>query len=75
MNEAPVPGIIGNGASLSNKHNSVEGLFKEAIALEIIGDIGIYYAKKEATNLIGAGVQFPKRLQEMMTSNPYYTPL
>ena len=49
---------------------NVKGLFKEAIALENIGDIGIYYAKKEATNLIGAGVQFPKRLQEMMTSNP-----
>ncbi len=35
---------------------------------ENIGDVGIYYAKKEATNLIPAGVQFPIRIQEAITS-------
>ena len=42
---------------------NVENLFTEAIALENIGDVGIYYAKKEATMLSVAGVQFPKQLQ------------
>lgn len=41
----------------------------EAIALENSGDIGVYYAKKEATDLIGAGVRFPVQLQERIASN------
>lgn len=45
-------------------------LIKEAVALENSGDVGIYYAKKEATNLIGAGVRFPVQLQAQMASNP-----
>lgn len=45
-------------------------LVKEAIAQENIGEVGVYYAKKEATNLIGAGVRFPEQLQKKMTSNP-----
>lgn len=45
-------------------------LVREAIALENIGDVGIYYAKKEASDLlIGARVQFPKRLQVAIASN------
>ena len=48
---------------------NVSELVREAIALENSGDVGIYYAKKEATTLIGAGVQFPIRLQEMIASN------
>ena len=46
----------------------VAELIKEAISLENIGDVGIYYAKKEATNLIPAGVQFPIRIQEAIAS-------
>lgn len=49
---------------------NVQGLVREAIAAENSGDVGIYYAKKEAIDLIPAGVQFPIRIQEMMTSNP-----
>ncbi len=49
---------------------NVENLFTEAIALENIGDVGIYYAKKEATMLAGARVQFPKRLQRLVASTP-----
>ena len=48
----------------------VAGLVTEAIALENSGDVGIYYAKKEATTLIGAGVQFPVQLQAMIASDP-----
>ena len=48
----------------------VATLVKEAIALENAGDIGVYYAKKEALNLIGAGVRFPVQLQGMIASNP-----
>ena len=48
----------------------VTTLVKEAIALENAGDIGVYYAKKEALNLIGAGVRFPVQLQRMIASNP-----
>ena len=48
----------------------VTTLVKEAIALENAGDIGVYYAKKEALNLIGAGARFPVQLQRMIASNP-----
>ena len=49
---------------------NVVSLVKEAIAQENIGEVGVYYAKKEATTLIPAGVRFPVRIQEMMTSSP-----
>ena len=49
---------------------SVEGLVQEAISLENIGETGIYYAKKEATALIPAGVQFPIRIQKAIASDP-----
>ena len=52
----------------SEYDKTVKGLLEEAIAQENIGEIGIYYAKKEAAQLIGAGVQFPERLQELMAS-------
>ncbi|MDY4255987.1 MAG: hypothetical protein SOX69_09755, partial [Oscillospiraceae bacterium] len=48
----------------------VSGLVSEAIALENSGDVGIYYAKKEADALIPAGVQFPVRIQKAIASNP-----
>ena len=52
----------------SEYKRSVQELMREAIAQENIGEVGIYYAKKEAARLIGAGVQFPEQLQELMAS-------
>ena len=40
-----------------------------AIAQENSGDIGIFYAKKEALTLPGAGVRFPVQLQQSIASN------
>lgn len=48
---------------------SVKNLVAEAIAQENAGDIGIFYAKKEALTLPAAGVQFPVRLQQSIASN------
>ena len=48
---------------------SVGNLVNEAIALENSGDIGIFYAKKEATTLPVAGVQFPVQLQQPIASD------
>lgn len=48
---------------------SVKSLVTEAIAQENAGDIGIFYAKKEAMTLPGAGVQFPVQLQQSIASN------
>ena len=48
---------------------SVKSLVAEAIAQENAGDIGIFYAKKEAMTLPGAGVQFPAQLQQSIASN------
>ena len=48
---------------------SVKSLVTEAIAQENAGDIGIFYAKKEAMTLPGAGVQFPAQLQQSIASN------
>lgn len=48
---------------------SVGNLVNEAIALENSGDVGIFYAKKEATALPVAGVQFPAQLQQPIASN------
>ena len=49
---------------------NIEKLLTEAVAQENTGDIGIFYAKKDATALIPAGVQFPIRIQEAMASTP-----
>ena len=48
---------------------SVKSLVTEAVALENAGDVGIYYAKKEALTLPGAGVQFPAQLQQSIASD------
>ena len=48
---------------------NVANLVKKAIAQENSGDIGVYYAKKEALTLPGAGVQFPIQLQQSIASN------
>ena len=47
---------------------NVANFVKEAIAQENSGDIGVYYAKKEALTLPGAGVQFPTQLQQSIAS-------
>ena len=47
---------------------NVANLVKEAIAQENSGDIGVYYAKKEALTLPGAGVRFPIQLQQSIAS-------
>ena len=47
----------------------VRGLVTEAIAIENSGEVGVFYAKKEATTLPVAGVQFPIRLQQSIASN------
>lgn len=48
---------------------SVQNLVTEAIAMENTGEIGVFYAKKEALTLPGAGVQFPVQLQQSIASN------
>ena len=48
---------------------NVGNLVKEAIALENSGDVGVYYAKKEALTLPVAGVRFPTRLQQSIASD------
>lgn len=48
---------------------NVSNLVKEAIALENSGDVGVYYAKKEALTLPVAGVRFPVQLQQSIASN------
>lgn len=48
---------------------NVANLVKEAIAQENSGDIGVYYAKKEALTLPVAGVRFPIRLQQSIASS------
>ena len=48
---------------------NVGNLGKEAIALENSGDVGVYYAKKEAMTLPVAGVRFPAQLQQSIASN------
>ena len=47
---------------------NVANLVEEAIAQENSGDIGVYYAKKEALTLPVAGVRFPIRLQQSIAS-------
>lgn len=68
--ERTVGGVRMDVNALSSIYErDVTPLVKEAIALENTGDIGIYYAKKEALTLPGAGVRFPIRLQQSIASN------
>ncbi len=53
----------------SSYKRSVENLVEEAIAQMYAGDIGVYYAKKEATALLSGRVSFPKQLTEAIASN------
>lgn len=47
----------------------VKSLVTEAIAQENAGDVGVFYAKKEALTLPVAGVRFPVQLQQSIASN------
>ena len=68
--ERKVNGIRMDVNTISSVYErNVESLVKEAIALEDSGDIGVYYAKKEALTLPGAGVRFPVQLQRSIASN------
>jgi hypothetical protein len=68
--ERKVNGIRMDVNTISSVYEkSVKNLVTEAIAQENSGDIGIFYAKKEALTLPGAGVQFPVQLQQSIASN------
>lgn len=68
--ERKVNGIRMDVNTISSVYEkSVKNLVTEAIAQENSGDIGIFYAKKEASTLPGAGVQFPVQLQQSIASN------
>ena len=67
--ERAVNGIRMDVNTLSGAYDKKTNLVSEAIAVENTGDAGVYYAKKEALTLPGAGVQFPIRLQQSMASN------
>ena len=68
--ERVVDGFTINVNTLSSSYMAnVEGLVREAIAQTNIGDIGVYYMKKEATNLLSSRVQFPKSLTDKAASS------
>lgn len=68
--ERTVNGVQMDVNTISSVYNkSVNNLVAEAIAQENAGDIGIFYAKKEALTLPAAGVQFPVRLQQSIASD------
>ena len=57
-----------NAISSAYERNVVP-LVNEAIAQFNSGENSVFYVKKEAENLLGAGVQFPKRLKDAASSN------
>ena len=68
--ERTVNGVQMDVNTISSVYSkSVKNLVAEAIAQENAGDIGVFYAKKEALTLPAAGVQFPVRLQQSIASN------
>ena len=68
--ERTVDGVRMDVNALSSIYEkTVSNLVNEAIAVENTGDVGIFYAKKEALTLPGAGVQFPVLLQQSIASN------
>ena len=46
---------------------TISNLVKEAMALESIGDVGIYYIRKGVTTIADSGVQFPVHLNKRIT--------
>lgn len=68
--ERTVDGVQMDVNTLSSAYEkTVTNLVNEAIAQENAGEVGIYYAKKEALTLPAAGVQFPIRLQQSIASD------
>ena len=68
--ERTVDGIRMDVNALSSIYDkAVSNLVNEAIAIENTGDVGIFYARKEALTLPGAGVQFPVLLQQSIASS------
>lgn len=68
--ERTVNGVQMDVNALSSIYEkTVTNLVAEAIAQENSGEVGIFYAKKEAMTLPAAGVQFPIRLQQSIASN------
>ena len=57
-----------NAISSAYEKNTTS-LVNEAIAQFNIGENSVFYVKKEAENLLGAGVQFPKRLKDAASSD------
>ena len=67
--ERVVNGSRINVNALSSSYmRNVSGLVQEAIAQTNIGDVGVYYMKKEATNLLSGRVSFPKQLTGLAAS-------
>ena len=68
--ERTINGVRMDVNTLSSAYErNVENLVSEAIAQENSGGVGVYYAKKEALTLPGAGVSFPIRLQQSIASD------
>ena len=57
-----------NAISSAYEKNTT-ALVNEAIAQFNAGENSVFYVKKEAVNLLGAGVQFPERLKAAASSN------
>lgn len=57
-----------NAISSAYEKNTA-GLVNEAIAQFNAGENSVFYVKKEAANLLGAGVQFPEQLKAAASSN------
>lgn len=68
--ERTVDGIRMDVNAISSAYErNVTPLVNEAIAQFNSGEDSIFYIKKEAANLIGAGVQFPEQLKAAASSN------
>ena len=57
-----------NAISSAYEKNTT-ALVNEAIAQFNVGENSVFYVKKEAVNLLGAGVQFPERLKAAASSD------
>lgn len=68
--ERTVNGVRMDVNAISNAYErNVSPLVDEAIAQFNAGENSVFYVKKEAANLLGAGVQFPERLKAAASSN------
>lgn len=68
--ERTVNGVRMDVNAISSAYErNVSPLVDEAIAQFNAGENSVFYVKKEAANLLGAGVQFPERLKAAASSN------